>query len=492
MDSEGNKVAPLYQRVLTALIIDDQTDEETVGDGNMSFLCERDDSPRVACFSQDVENQSSIRTEYGFNSDNISCHGNGTFTSGTNIHDHELDGFLQVDQGALHPETNRLPLLSENDGGGLMGMHRISCSSSVNSHFEQMSMEDKLLLELQSVGLYPEPVPDLADGDCEAIDQDIIQLQKGLFQQVNKKREYFMKLTQRVEEGREMEQQALEQVAMDKLVELAYKKKLATRGSTAARNGLSKVSRPVALAFMKRTLARCRKFEETGESCFLEPVFKDVLLAVPSHDNYAGSVAAVNIPLTQNSQQESAPSGLFPCKEQDVFGNLDHPSDQDFPRTGPILNRGKKKELLLDDVGASASLRSASIQANCFTGGAKRKRSERERRDRGTSGRNSVTKVGRSSAGYSRGERKTKAKPKQKAAQVSTSGNGSLSKLTENTNSEHQLACGGSNELISIELGVANEFNGNQDLDFWSNIEEDDTLGLAIPMDDLCELNIGL
>ncbi|XP_061347433.1 uncharacterized protein LOC133292956 [Gastrolobium bilobum] len=373
-----------------------------------------------------------------------------------------------------------------------MGMHRISCSSSVNSHFEQMSMEDKLLLELQSVGLYPEPVPDLADGDCEAIDQDIIQLQKGLFQQVNKKREYFMKLTQRVEEGREMEQQALEQVAMDKLVELAYKKKLATRGSTAARNGLSKVSRPVALAFMKRTLARCRKFEETGESCFLEPVFKDVLLAVPSHDNYAGSVAAVNIPLTQNSQQESAPSGLFPCKEQDVFGNLDHPSDQDFPRTGPILNRGKKKELLLDDVGASASLRSASIQANCFMGGAKRKRSKRERRDRGTSGRNFVTKGGRSSAGYSRGERKTKAKPKQKAAQVSTSGNGSLSKLMENTNSEHQLACGGSNELISIELGVANEFNGNQDLDFWSNIEEDDTVGLAIPMDDLCELNIGL
>ncbi|XP_072074503.1 uncharacterized protein [Arachis hypogaea] len=86
-----------------------------------------------------------------------------------------------------------------------------------------------------------------------------------------------MKLIPAVEEGREIEQRALEQVAMEKLVELAYKKKLATRGSSAARNGLTKVAKLVALAFMKRTLARCRKFVEIGRSCFLEPVFKDVL-----------------------------------------------------------------------------------------------------------------------------------------------------------------------------------------------------------------------
>ena len=158
MDSEGNKVAPLYQRVLTALIIDDQTEEETVGDGNMSFLCERDDSTGLACFSQDVENQSSTRTEYEFKSDMVSCNGNASFTSGTDIHDHEVDAFLQVHQGPLHPGTERLPMLSENGSGGLLAMHRISCSSSFSRHFEQVSMEDKLLLELQSVGLYPESV----------------------------------------------------------------------------------------------------------------------------------------------------------------------------------------------------------------------------------------------------------------------------------------------------------------------------------------------
>ena len=214
-----------------------------------------------------------------------------------------------------------------------------------------------------------------------------------------------------------------------------------------------------------------------------------------------------------------------------MLGNLNNPSDQDFARTGPILNRGKKKEVLLDDVSGCASLRSASTLGNSFVGGAKGKRSGRER-DKDTSVRNSVTKASRSSAGYSRGERKTKAKPKQKTAQLSTSGNGSHGQLMENTNTEHQLACGsnevissGSNmkskvgsashgynkdlsiepeepvdfanlhELDSIELGVANELNGDQDLDSWLNIDEDglqdnDAVGLDKPMDDLSELNM--
>jgi len=161
MDSEVNKVVPLYQRVLTALIIDDQYDEETVEDGNMPSLCERDDSSQAACYVQDVENQSSIRMEYEFNFDKVSCNGNATFTSCTNIHDQELSVFQQMNQGSLHPETERLSMLSENGNDESMGMHGISCSSSFSRHFEQMRMEDKLLLELQSVGLYPEPVVNL-------------------------------------------------------------------------------------------------------------------------------------------------------------------------------------------------------------------------------------------------------------------------------------------------------------------------------------------
>ncbi|KAK7357848.1 hypothetical protein VNO80_17145 [Phaseolus coccineus] len=526
MDSEGNKVAPLYQRVLTALIIDDQINEDIVGDGNMSFLCERDGFSQLPCFFQGVENQSSIKMGYEFNSGKVSCNGHAMHTSCTNIPEKEPGVSLQIDQESLYPETERVSMVSENGYDGSLDMHANSYSSSFSCHFEQMSMEDKLLLELQSVGLYPEPVPDLADGDCEAINQDIIQLQKGLFQQVNKKRECFMKLVQAVERGREMEQRALEQVAMDKLVELAYKKKLATRGTSAARYGLSKVSRPVALAFMKRTLARCHKFEETGKSCFFEPVFKDVLFSAPC-DNNTGSAVAANLSLGHNSKQEFAPSGYFPRKEQDVSGNLDHPSDQDFARTGPIVNRGKKKELLLDDVGASPSLRSASTPGSSLIGGAKGKRSERDR-DKDSYGKNSVTKGGRSSASHSRGERKTKAKSKPKTAQLSSSGNGSLSNLMENINSEHQLACGSNefisghgnrksktgsvphnvstgteepmditnmHELDSIELGVGNELNGPQDLDSWllnidDDLQDNDAIGLEIPMDDLSDLNM--
>lgn len=42
-----------------------------------------------------------------------------------------------------------------------------------------------------------------------------------------------------------------------------------------------KVSKQVARAFMKRTLARSRKFEESGDSCFSEPSLRDVLFASP-------------------------------------------------------------------------------------------------------------------------------------------------------------------------------------------------------------------
>ncbi|KAE9611815.1 hypothetical protein Lalb_Chr06g0166441 [Lupinus albus] len=512
MGSEGNKVASLYQRVLAALIIEDQTDEEIVGGGKMSFLCESDDSLAVNCFPQDIENQSRTGTENDFKSDLFSCNGNAT-------HDQERDDILQRHQRPLHPDTERLPNVSEYSSCGLLATNRISsCSSTFNRHLEQMSMEDKLLLELQSVGLYPEPVPELADGDCEAINQDIIQLQKGLHQQVTKKKEYFMKLIQAVEEGKEEEHRALQKVAMDKLVELAYKKKLATRRSSAARNGIPKVSRPIALAFMKRTLARCRKFEETRRSCFLEPAFKDVLFAAHACDNYAGSDFAVKLPLAQNSQQESPLPGLLPCRKRGVLENINHPSELDVARTGPTLNRGKKKELLLDDVGG---LKSASTIGNSFMGGVMGKRSEREW-DKDTSGRKSAAKASRSSADHSRGERNTKSKAKQKVAQLSTSGNESLSKLMQNDNSEHRLTCGSSEgkagssphghntedlsiqtgepvdltnllELDSIELGVDNELNEDQDLGSWFNVDElqdDDVMGLDIPMDDLSDLNM--
>ncbi|KAI4347874.1 hypothetical protein L6164_008651 [Bauhinia variegata] len=484
-------------------LIEDTNDAEPVRETNV-LSCERDGSLAVACFTQAVEHKSRVRTEFKSTtlsssqaknhcaSDTFSCNGNATLTNGVNIHDLVLDDLLSKRQGHLHSQNETFPMLAENASGILLGVHADpSCLPSLICHYVKMSLEDKLSLELQNVGLFPEAVPDLADGDSEAIDQEIIQLQRGLHQQVCKKREYVVKLIQPVEERREMEQRALEQVAMDKVIESVYKKKLAARGSSAARYGLPKISKQVAMAFMKRSLARCRKFEETGRSCFMEPLFKDVLFATPTHDNCAGSVVTVHLPQTQNSEQESPLAGFIPCREQyglqsgksgsnpvEMFGNLNHPSDQEFARTGPILNRGKKKELLLDDVGGGAYPRSASTIGNSFMGGAKGKRSERER-DKDTSGRNSITKASRPSAGEviaNGGNRNSNVEP--------------MSKEADETIDFTNL-----NELDSIELGVANELGGNEDLGSWLNIHEDglqdhDAVGLDIPMDDLSELTM--
>lgn len=55
----------------------------------------------------------------------------------------------------------------------------------------------------------------------------------------------------------------------------------ATRGSFASKRGIAKVSKQVALAFARRTLVRCRKFEDSGASCFSEPALRDIIFASP-------------------------------------------------------------------------------------------------------------------------------------------------------------------------------------------------------------------
>ncbi|XP_043703069.1 uncharacterized protein LOC122653193 [Telopea speciosissima] len=309
------------------------------------------------------------------------------------------------------------------------------------------------------------------------------------------------------------------------------------------------------MAFMKRTLARCQKFEDTGISCFSEPVLRDVLF--PSNDAKSVDVggASTNMYAAANSCQPEArasAAGAFSSTlEQNgphsdkldrgslgTFQVLANSSDQTFAKHEPILNRGKKKEVLLDDVVGSAASRATSALGNTLLGGAEGKRCERERdQNKGTLSRNSVAKAGRTSLGNFRGECKTKTKPKQKTAQLSTSGNGILGRLAETTHPMYPSERGSSetvthgdvkvsgemglvspgkipqessketeepidftnlqlHELDSMEgLGVSNDLGGNQDLSSWLNLDEDglqdhDSMGLEIPMDDLSELNM--
>ncbi|XP_031742671.1 uncharacterized protein LOC101208951 isoform X2 [Cucumis sativus] len=528
LESEKRKaVTPLYQRVLSALIIEEEIEDFQDSRGtNMFSQYGGDDFSGVLYPSVDFEPGKSvgmgIKSELDLKTSQIaarrfSCNGRSrrdgqSFNADVHQEDH---GYQQLNNGYI-------PELHENGLDGPLGMPLKESNVSVfNCQYEQMSVEDRLMLELQSIGLYPETVPDLADGEEETMNQEILELEKKLNQQVAKTKNHGNKIIKAIEEGRKTEERSREQFAMDRLVQLACLKQLATRGSSAAKLGIPKVSKQVASAFMKRTLARCRRFDDTQKSCFSEPALRDILTR-PSNridtDVMNGS-----------SSGEAYPNGVQNHKSG---RGLLHSSDQDFIRTGPIVNRGKKKEVLLDDVG-SACMRPVSTVGNNSLGGAKGKRSERER-DKDMSARLCVTKAGRSSAGDFRAERKAKTKPKQKTAQLSPAGNRLVGNLTDGTYSDNPGSrvsneIGNGNikkeftvllpltnatedsskeigectdftnlqlhDLDSIELGVGNELGGPQDLDSWLNIDEDglqdhDAVGLDIPMDDLSELNM--
>ena len=91
-----NKVTPLYQRVLSALIIEDETEEleENGGQRNTSIQYPRDDSSAGVCFNADIDPQRRDKMEFEYDSvldlrtqkiyspEKISCNGSTTFNTG--------------------------------------------------------------------------------------------------------------------------------------------------------------------------------------------------------------------------------------------------------------------------------------------------------------------------------------------------------------------------------------------------------------------------
>lgn len=190
------------------------------------------------------------------------------------------------------------------------------------------------------------------------------------------------------------------------------------------------------------------------------------------------------------------------------------------------LCRVKKRELSLDAVGASSA---PSGIGSPLSSSAKGRRSERDRDGKGQSrevlSRNGTTKVGRQALSNTKGERKPKTKPKQKAAQHSVSVNGLLGKLSDqskpalpsvtksneisaniNAKGKDEVGAGELEEPIDLSnlqlpgmdvLGVPDNLGGQgqDDLGSWLNIDDDalqgnEFMGLEIPMDDLSDLNM--
>ncbi|CAN0916762.1 hypothetical protein LINGRAHAP2_LOCUS29888 [Linum grandiflorum] len=296
--------APLYQRVLSALIEEDECEEFNVHcEGkNMHPHYASDDSHCGSCNPIDIEPRDRDRTESEVESavnfhtqrsyflDGFSC--NKGIASNT-IRNPVMSSSLLSngqwkggDDEVSHPDLTHGNDISSNDLGLLHAReYAIPGFSSSDRQYQLMCLDDRLMLELQSIGICPEKLPDLAEGE-EIINQDIVELKEGLHEQIGEKRRKLEKIDNAVSREKDFGRRRIEQTAMDQLVEIAYRKRLACRGnSTTKANSVRKVPRQVALNFIRRTLGRCRKFEDSGISCFNEPALQEVLFSRPSSNN---------------------------------------------------------------------------------------------------------------------------------------------------------------------------------------------------------------
>ncbi|KAK8282186.1 hypothetical protein V6Z12_D08G010200 [Gossypium hirsutum] len=511
-----DKVTPLCQRVLSALIEEDESEEiyNHIEAKNMSLHYASDDSHCGSCNQMDVESKDRDRMESEVESNaDFQCQKNSlldrlsydasvasnTFRNSSMSNSlHSSERWLGEDE-CLHSDMGPVSEICSTDLGQVLPKEiNVSAVSSLDGQYQFMSMEDKLVLELHSIGIYPETLPELTEGE-EAINQNVVELNENLYQQIQKKKKKLGKIDKAIQNGREVDRRNIEYAAMDQLVQMANKKRLACRGSNSSKSAVRKVSKQVALSFIKRTLDRCRKFEQTGNSCFSEPALQDIMFSVHPCSNEAKSV-------------EGAVCGTFERYDSPDALLAVHSTEHAVSKYGSTLNKGRKREVLIDDVVGSASSR-VTPALDGTAGGLRGNRSERDSRNT-----SSVSGAGRTSLDGAKGDRRTKAKPKQKSGHGF---NGRLSdpllpplansnKMTERearslsptpsnvrpkeSDEPDDFANLQLNDLDPMEeLGVSNDIGGPQDLSSWLNFDEDglqdhDSIGLEIPMDDLSEL----
>ncbi|XP_009603745.1 uncharacterized protein [Nicotiana tomentosiformis] len=380
--------------------------------------------------------------------------------------------------------------------------------------YNEMSIDEKLLLEIHCIGIYPQMESDLAHTGDGEISVDMSRLDEKHQEMVSKKKEMLEKLLNSAAETREFQEKEFEQHALDKLVEMAYKKYMSCRrgpNAHGAKGAIGKMAKQAALTLVKRTLDRCQEFEVTGKSCFSEPLYKDMFLSAISRlsDRQTDS----------NSDGEAAKSYFSPQQSpslsQDILYEANLSSE---------ASRVKRRELE-DVLGTSIGVSSGAFSGvgSSLSSSAKGKRSERDREGKGNgreaSSRGGSIKIGRPSSSNVKGERKPKSKTKLKTTQLSTSVNGLLGKMSEQPKVSGSSIVKSSDikdkndhdfdeledpiDLSGLQLpgmdvlGVPDDLDGQgQDIGSWLNFDDDglqdhnDFMGLEIPMDDLSDLNM--
>ncbi|KAJ8479055.1 hypothetical protein OPV22_022782 [Ensete ventricosum] len=432
-----DKMVPLSQRLLSAFIAEDETeklDTETQGELFLHSDNYINDHAKDL-MNMDCHLELEYKNQKNSLGDIIPC---DEFMASNDYRYLNIQNYMY----GYEPLVENSAVLS-TDNGSLSGykknslnqLHVMDNTSPYECQFEDMSLDDRILMELHSIGLFPETVPDLAEGEDGEVGKVISELKMRLYQQVKKKKPQLDKLEKAIRDANEIEERKLEQLAVNKLVEMACKRLMGGRGSSSHKSGTTKVSKQLALAFGKRTIARCKRFEETGRSWFSELAIHDAVLSVPLHIKH--SDRSLNHVESRSGQLSNRASGVTSITSvRHGLGNkIDQsPLDpyQSSPQMGEQSVTRRKKEVLLDDVTGSA--RAISSPTHSLSNSAKWKRTERDRdQNKDALGRSSTAKVGRPSSSGGRGERKTKTKPKQKIAQLSTSGNG-LGRVTEAAN----------------------------------------------------------
>nr|XP_043632157.1 uncharacterized protein LOC122603503 isoform X2 [Erigeron canadensis] len=460
-DKRSKEFIPLIQRVLSALIIEDTIDELEEDTANIlledsfcdsvynTFQIDGYDSRKRS--RREAEDQTMFQS---VQSVKVSFSSNRK----PSIDDSPCEDVMLA--GISKNVINR-PQIVQMEGFGI---------SSFDNQYEHMCLDEKLLLELHSIGLYPELVPKLDNKDNEAIKHEIDQLKTRLQQQNYKKKACLEKICEGV--GRSSLGRNLEQLALDRLVELAYRKLLATRGPS--RGGIPKIPKHVALAFGRRTLAKCRKFGKSGVSCFNVPPLRDILYA--PHENELEHPVSTNTTTRyiefQNPHLDSWIS-----------------SDEAFVINGPMSNPGKKKELLLDDVG---TVFGGTMGKRAYPGDKKTNLKQKAgqpptpRNGYGNQSTRSLHPVQPSLNGLHHNGDDTR-----KDIQTISHSNG-LQEMSKESSETIDLL----HDLDPIdELAVDTELGDPQDLGSLLNFDEEDlqdhySAGLEIPMDDLTELNM--
>ncbi|VVB11109.1 unnamed protein product [Arabis nemorensis] len=472
-----SKAAPLYQRLLSALISEDSmsVNEDLQFDG----------------FGADAESEFSVLNQMvefnGYRSDRL-----------------ELD--------ELEDDMSVIPLKGVNNSAhhvnGRFSDHLSSDFSDVQ--YETLGIDEKIYLEAQSIGICLEPMPSNSNVEDEGIVDDIKTLEEAICEVGSKKKEMLNRLLKPALEMKELQEKEFDRLGYEKLIEMAYEKSKASRRhhSASGKSSANKISKQAAFAFVKRTLERCRQFEETGKSCFSESTFRNILISglIQIQDTPMDKDDILSA-LTPMGSQSSPSLALRMTQSTENHANSSENALREGKDEMMWSNRMKKRELLLDDVGG-APLSSST----------KGKRSERDRDGKGqaSSSRGGGTnKIGRPALSNAKGERKSKTKPRQKttpmfsSSSVSTSEQTraqSLSKPTNSNNSEYSnLETLDESEPLDLShlqipdgLGGPDDFDTQAgDLSSWLNIDDDalqdndlDLLGLQIPMDDLSDLNM--